>query len=382
MDPFNNTTQGLGLFEIAFFTAFITLIFIRLFYHLLYGKVVAAAKKSQNSPSTQKVSIVVVLRDNFDFINNNLPLIMEQEYGDFEVVLVEVGSSDEFSDLLKVAKERYPQLTITNFKRNERFYISTKMSLNVGIKASKYDNIITITPDTKPASKQWLSSMAMHFDNRSIILGYCAIERQKGFKNRLIRTSRLMMTTRYIAAAITGRPYRGVLQNMGFSKKEYFAVGGFNFLNMDAGEDDLFIQKIANESNVGIVFSAEGKTVQNVWGDSNKSWNTMRRKSSYCYNYYPRWAKNYLQTDSISGALFWILSIFGLVMLNLYFKLILLIIITIYLGFTLIQFARITKQVGEKGLNKAFIVYTIAYPFYELWLYVVRKVIKPKDRWR
>ena len=53
--------------------------------------------------------------------------------------------------------------------------------------------------------------MANGFRRGEIVLGYCGMERGKGFANYLIRTWRMMHSVDWISSAVCGRPYRGCL---------------------------------------------------------------------------------------------------------------------------------------------------------------------------
>ena len=129
------------------------------------------------------------------------------------------------------------------------------MALNVGIKSAHYEHLLFTTPDVYPSSDRWLSLMANGFRRGEIVLGYCGMERGKGFASYLIRTWRMMHSVDWISSAVCGRPYRGMRQNYGFTKRLYFGANGFSHLNMNIGEDDLFMSRIIAPGNVSVVLS-------------------------------------------------------------------------------------------------------------------------------
>ena len=109
--------------------------------------------------------------------------------------------------------------------------------------------------------------MARGFDGAGIVIGYCGMEGASAFSSRLIRLDNAARAIRWLSAAMHGKPYRGTLQNIGFTKALYFGNGGFNYLNMNIGEDDLFIQKLLETGTAAAVIVSSNSTVrQKIWG--------------------------------------------------------------------------------------------------------------------
>lgn len=210
--------------------------------------------------------MIPLFSEDYAFVEEILPLIVAQEYPDFEVVIVYVGRDTDFYDDLVRIKQSFPQITATKIELNPRFPISPKMALNVGIKSAHYEHLLFTTPDVYPTSDRWLSLMANGFRRGEIVLGYCGMERGKGFASYLIRTWRMMHSVDWISSAVCGRPYRGMRQNYGFTKRLYFGANGFSHLNMNIGEDDLFMSRIIAPGNVSVVLSPRATLREKSWG--------------------------------------------------------------------------------------------------------------------
>lgn len=65
----------------------------------------------------------------------------------------------------------------------------------------------------------------------------------------------MMHSADWIARAVRRNPYRGTLHNIGFTKNIYFGSKGFSHLNMNIGEDDLYMQKVMTHDNVSVILS-------------------------------------------------------------------------------------------------------------------------------
>ena len=231
------------------------------------------------------VSVVVVIRENgYYFIENYLPLLLGQRYDEFEVVAVDCSYDEEIGELLHEKSLACSRLHVTAIKQQRSAGHGTKLALTVGIKACAYEHIVFTTTDCYPSSDKWLSLMAKGFINGDIVIGYCGIEPGKGLANRLMRCSRLAGSVRWLSAATRSRAYRGIAGNIGYTKSLYFESRGFNYLNMEIGDDDLFIQKIATSDNVSVVMNPAATMRQVPFGGLGW-WRAVRRFYAYSFRY-------------------------------------------------------------------------------------------------
>ena len=77
------------------------------------------------------------------------------------------------------------------------------MALNVGIKSAHYECMVFTSTDAVPQTDRWLSLMAKGFMRGEIVVGYCGVERGKGFSNYMMRAWRMMHSADWIARAPT-----------------------------------------------------------------------------------------------------------------------------------------------------------------------------------
>ena len=93
-----------------------------------------------------------------------------------------------------------------------------KFALTLGIKAAKYDYLLLTDADCYPRDKDWISSMAQHFSNKTIVLGYGAYEKHKGLLNKLVRFDTFQVAMQYFSYALIGKTYMGVGRNLAYKK--------------------------------------------------------------------------------------------------------------------------------------------------------------------
>ena len=109
----------------------------------------------------------------------------------------------------------------------------------------------SLRPTPMPQTDRWLSLMAKGFMRGEIVSGVLRRGAQgRVFANYTMRTWRMMHSANWIAGPCGRRAYRGTLHNYGFTKRIYFGANGFSHLNMNIGEDDLFMQQVMTRDNV------------------------------------------------------------------------------------------------------------------------------------
>jgi hypothetical protein len=255
------------------------------------------------------------------------------------------------------------------------------MALNIGIKAARYDNIVITTPDARPASDKWLSMMARGFQKGQIVIGYCGIEVRKGMADKLIRSSRMFSSLLYITAAILKKPYRGTIQNLGFAKSLYFDHKGFDHLNLNLGEEDLFMQRIFSPDNYTIVMHPKATTRQVRWGGMGW-WFRMQRLRSHAYALYPTRTKVFIELESWSRMLFFAAVITCAVMMHPDLKIAAGGVLVLRFTAVTAQMRRVAKRLGERGLIPLYFLNDLFGPLANIVVHISR-IIKPiREVWR
>ena len=363
----------------------LTAFFVQLYYWLgRYGGLPRFRNNRGIRPQipSPPVSVVVVIRENgYYFIENYLPLLLGQRYDEFEVVAVDCSYDEEIGELLHEKSLACSRLHVTAIKQQRSAGHGTKLALTVGIKACAYEHIVFTTTDCYPSSDKWLSLMAKGFINGDIVIGYCGIEIRKGFANRMIRCNRLATSVRYLAAAIRGRAYRGISHNIGYTKSLYFAHKGFNHLNMNIGDDDLFIQTIATPTNVSIIMNPHATVRQMQYGGLGW-WHAMRKTLTYAFRYYPRGIRTSISFELWSRMLFFLTAIAAIILLPPWWKIIPALFLLLRLLIVELKIWRIGKRLGERKLAGTYILYDLTSPLGECFLALSRRLRPNRAVWR
>lgn len=224
----------------------IQLLYTFVLYNAPHRRVVADRKgKLPLSEERPGISVVIAASDCEQSLAKHLPLILEQDYPNFEVIVVDDNSKDETKDLLQQLAERYHNLYTTFTSDSIRYISHKKLALTLGIKAAKNEWVVFTEPDCYPVSRQWLASLARHFTaSTDVVLGYCNYEHRTGFGNRCQMFDTLQQQLRLLGLTLRRRGYMGMGRNMAYRKELFFANKGYSsHLDLDRGEDDLFVNE-------------------------------------------------------------------------------------------------------------------------------------------
>ena len=202
------------------------------------------------------VSIVICARNEAVNLEKNLPHILSQDYGNYEVLVVNDASTDETEAILTAFQNRYANLKIRTI--SEKKIKGKKGSLAAGIEAAAHELLLLTDADCYPLSNQWLAGMVDGLKNKEIGLGYAPYKKSDTLLNRFIRYETVWTATQYMGFALAGMPYMGVGRNMIYMKKMYKIANGFQkHEKIVSGDDDLFVNAIITKNNFEIILNPE-----------------------------------------------------------------------------------------------------------------------------
>jgi glycosyltransferase involved in cell wall biosynthesis len=370
---------GLGLVAVL-----IVLFIIQMRYYLgVFGRLPSFKIASQEDvrARSSSISVILVMGDDYLWVDNTLPLLLKQDYEFFEVIVVYVGNNNEFAETIEAISVSEPRFRVSRVKQHPLFPISTKMALNIGVKAARYDNIIVTTPDARPVSDRWLSLMAKGFAKNEIVIGYCGIEPSRGLADKIIRSSRMFSSLLYLTAAIRRKPYRGTIHNMGFARDLYFAHKGFGHLNLNLGEDDLFMQQLFDEGNYTIVMHPRATMRQIRWGGLGW-WLHECRLRNHAWPFYPFRAKWFVDLEAASRLLFF--GAAGATAALMPFEVQMGVAGIVFLRFSavILQIRRVAKRLGERRLVPFYFLNDLFEPLLAIGVVLSRIVNPIREVWR
>lgn len=361
------------------FITFIVIYCIQLIYYLfIFGSFSFSKTKSTKNNFNKPVSVIVCAKNEATNLKNFIPFLINQNYSNFELVLINDSSTDNTLEVLEQFQSEYKSLIkIVDVKSNEQFWGSKKYALTLGIKAAEYEHLLFIDADCKPSSKNWILEMTSNFtDQHQIVLGYGGYKKvENSFLNKLIRFETLLTAIQYLSYSKIGIPYMGVGRNLAYTKSMFFSVNGFiNHMHLKSGDDDLFINQIATKKNTTNCYSSNSFT-ESTPKVSFKEWILQKRRHISTATRYKWHHKFLLALFYGSQILFWLLSIL-LLSFMFKWKIILILIATRFL----IQYAVIgssAKKLNEKNLVLFSPIFELFLILTQLFIFIKNLVSKP-----
>ncbi|MFY0652422.1 MAG: glycosyltransferase [Cyclobacteriaceae bacterium] len=253
------------------------------------------------------ISVMICAYNELENLKILLPKLYNQDYDEFEVIIVNDRSSDGSYDFLLEEKKTHAHLKTVDIDRAPDHIDAKKYAITLGIKAAKFDHLLFTDADCYPESKKWISSMAKSFGEKTkFVLGYSQFKQEKGFVNSFSRFETQHTGMLYCTLAKLGRPYMGVGRNMAYTKEMFLENKGFNqYQKVTGGDDDLLVNEHAKGINTEVCI---GQSTL-VWSYSKKTFleyfNQKRRHISVS-KYYKFLDKFILGMYSLSHLLFWI----------------------------------------------------------------------------
>lgn len=269
------------------------LFIIQLWYYLTcYMRPWRKQEEKKNNPAESPVSlppvtVIVYAKNESENLSRFLNTVLQQDYPEYQVVVVNDGSTDESDDVLKRYENQYSHLYHTYIPENVKYLSRKKLALTVGIKAAKHDLLLFTEANCRPLSNLWIRQMVRNFSPEvDIVLGFCAYENRKGFLHKLAAYDNLLTGLQYLSSALAGRPFMGFGKNLAYRKELFFKHKGYSHtLNLHAGEDDLFVNQFATPQNTRVEYSPESITQMAPY-ERFKVWKEMKVSRAATMKYY------------------------------------------------------------------------------------------------
>ena len=275
-------------------------------YYIGIYLVLPLHKTPEKRKRRKGVSIVICAKNEAANLEQFLPAVLNQDYPEFEVVVVNDCSTDTTEEVLSQLATQYKHLRYTSIPSNENFSHGKKLALTVGLKSAIFDLVLLTDADCYPDGNLWLQKMTSHFGKEvDIVLGYGKYEKRKGLLNALIRYETVFTAIQYFSFALRGRPYMGVGRNLGYQKSLFFKNKGFSsHYHIASGDDNLFVNEHASRKNTAVEFGPGSHTIS-IPKTSVGAWIRQKQRHVTAGNLYNRRTRLLLGMEMISRLVFY-----------------------------------------------------------------------------
>ena len=264
------------------------------YYALMYfrvGRHKCMKADTGNGKILPPVSVVLVSQNDGEWLRNNLMYLLEQDYPDFEVVVVDYLSTDDTQFVLQILTPNYNRLKVVTIREDVNGFQGKKWPLSLGIKSAKNDLLLFADPDCMPqdlSSFCWIREMVAGYIHKHIdvVLGYCAVQHRPGLLNLLQQYDNLDYSAEYLGAAMLHHPYTGSGRNLSYRRSLFMKNNGFIYHYYEPeGTDDIFLNQNCKRRNTSVAL-ARGAYVSVAPQPSCRAWRVMRKRRSVTHRYY------------------------------------------------------------------------------------------------
>ncbi|HAV25338.1 MAG TPA: glycosyl transferase family 2 [Bacteroidetes bacterium] len=349
-------------------------------YYVVYFTHFSKLLISKEDSTTMPVSVIVAARNELKNLEKNIPLILNQDHPNFELIIINDGSFDGTKDYLKQLALDDTRVKVVTLELNERFQKGKKFALTMGIKAATHEHLLFTDADCQPNNNQWIKAMTSSFEQKSIVLGYSPLLVKNNILGSLISYETFHTGLQYIGYAKKGTPYMGVGRNLAYTKATFFANKGFaSHQHIMSGDDDLFVQEVATKNNTAVCIDPDSFTLS----QGEPSWSKWRNQK-----------RRHISTSSeYKGKFKRLLGFYSLAQIVLYLAVILFCIVSPHLWYVavailtlkwIIQWLIIWKPsqlLNAKKVGYVLHYYDILYTIY-LMLFGIFNLFKRPKTWK
>lgn len=220
--------------------------------------------------SEHPVSVIVCAYNELDNLKKLIPILLNQNHPEFEVVIVDDRSDDGTYDYL--LENQSDKLKFARVDQVHDHINAKKFALTMGIKAATHDIILLTDADCIPASNDWVKEMTGSFSKETeYTLGVSPYERSAGLLGHFIQFETQWTAMNYVGFALAGNPYMGIGRNLAYRKSSFLDHKGFSKIqHITGGDDDLLVNEHAKKKNTKVVFGENALTFsipKSTWGD-------------------------------------------------------------------------------------------------------------------
>lgn len=344
------------------------------FYLRYFLKLANYQEKEKIEENGLPVSLILAVKNEKENLIKHLPLILNQDYKEFEIVIVDDHSSDETKAWIraqKCSKVKYFALQEKSGK---------KAAVAKGVEAAKYDVLLLTDADCKPASRNWMKLMSQKLKKENtMVLGYGPYSKRPSLLNALIRYETFQTALQYFSFAICGKAYMGVGRNLGYRKSLFLqSQSPEKYANIRSGDDDLLVNEMAEKATVNICTQVEAHTISTPKTSWGSYWVQKRRHLQAGTKYKQA---DRMRLAALGGSTFIFWSCFLLLCAKASFIMIIFPIFAVKLMLQYFTFGRIMQKLQEGNL----LIWAPLLEFlYIIWMMVVgvSTWIWKVDRWK
>lgn len=219
-------------------------------------------------------TVIITSHNQSDCLKRHLPLIITQIYPNFEVLVVDMNSTDDSEKVLEQLEAEYPNLRHTFTPSTSRDISTQRLAITLGIKGASNPWIVLTQADCCPISHLWLRRLGESIKGHrsaEIALGYTRYKKAKGYTEQKMYFYRLWQQMKTLKYTPKHGIYRCDGTNMAYKKELFLSHQGFaSHSNLLMGATDIMVNQQSTKDNSVVFVHPEAIVEQQMPG--HKHW--------------------------------------------------------------------------------------------------------------
>jgi len=180
-------------------------------------------------PTLPSVAVVIVAQEEAEELRKHLPVFLKQKYpAEYQVIVVDIHSTDDTLKLLEKLEEEYPQLAHSCIPPSARDISKQRLAMMLGMKTACTEWVVFTKADCCPAGEDWLAHFMLAAGRgKEAVIGMTKYAQCDGLLMRKRQFLRLWKQMLWIPFAESHHPYRADDTLLAYRKEFFFSHHGF-----------------------------------------------------------------------------------------------------------------------------------------------------------
>jgi len=365
--------------DIIFLALLLVVFFMQVYFLLRYYLKLARHRDSEPTQNSNRISIILSVRNVEQHIREILDKFKEQQFEDYQILVINVHSEDNTDGVLNALAETNPKLKVTSLSQETQF--SEKQIINIGLKGASSPWIVLLTSTSGEINSYWLANMnSLIGPDTDLVVGYTNIERLKGFRNLICRLERFNQFVISGAWTLAGKPFVFNENNVLFKKSMYFDTLGFRHkMNRNFANLELIFNENLKKGRVKITINPDLAVREHIVDDRGDHVKLLKKGVQIRQSL--SWSKKIsLFTDDLTRILLPVVSATVIILHPEYWMTILAFPVIFVLLFAVIV-KMIINRLNERKIFLSSLVYILIKPIVNWWFFWSLYIIHRRSRW-
>ncbi|MBV5312009.1 MAG: glycosyltransferase [Prolixibacteraceae bacterium] len=369
----------LTISDMVLLSSLLLVFLIQIYYLLRYYLKLARHKDSLATQNPNHISIILSVRNEEQHIREILDKFKEQQFEDYQILVINVHSEDNTDGVLNALTETNPRLKVTSLSQESQF--NEKQIINIGLKGASSPWIIFLTSASGDIKANWLADMnGLIAPETDLVVAYTNVERLKGFRNLICRLERFNQFVISGAWTLAGKPFVFNEDNVLFKKSMYFDTLGFRHkMNRNFANLELIFNENLRKNRIKVSTNPDLAVREHIEDDRGDHIRLLKKGVQIRQSL--SWAKKIsLFFDDFTRIVLPLLTA-AIIIIHPEYWIIILALPLIYLILQAIIVKMLINRLNERKIFLSSLVYILIKPIINWWFFWSMYVIHRRSRW-